>query len=230
MATKFSAERSDALEAPRRGLSPSRALLRSVLVPLVLLLVGGCELLSGVNDLRGVGIDASTSGGSGGNGGQLDASLHPLPLRDGSAGRTTLPDVFAVRPEGGNRALADAGNGGTGGAPRSGSGGAADVAADIADAAVHPDSTVDSGASHLVGDPLWYGTGADVYKGLDDPRWGGAAITSFANDPVGTAAGYRLLVNGSVLNISFEALAPPGGAPTGADLVYLGITTNSGGT
>ena len=49
----------------------------------------------------------------------------------------------------------------------------------------------------LYGAPQWYtSAGLSVRAELDDPRWGGAPITSFANDGVGTTAAYRALVYG----------------------------------
>lgn len=82
----------------------------------------------------------------------------------------------------------------------------------------------------LYGAPQWYASGGlSVRSELDDPRWGGAPITSFANDGVGTTAAYRALVYGDQLNVSFQALADNNGTGSG-DIIYLGISTNSGGT
>jgi hypothetical protein len=82
----------------------------------------------------------------------------------------------------------------------------------------------------LYGAPQWFTSGTlSVRKELDDPRWGGAPITSFANDGVGTTAAYRALVYGNELSVSFQALADNNGTSSG-DIIYLGISTNSGGT
>jgi len=54
----------------------------------------------------------------------------------------------------------------------------------------------------LSGAPQWFTSGVlSVRKELDDPRWGGAPLVSFANDPVGTTAAYRVLVHGNELNV-----------------------------
>ncbi len=82
----------------------------------------------------------------------------------------------------------------------------------------------------LDGAPQWFTSGSlSVRKELDDPRWGGAPITSFANDLVGTTAAYRALVYGDQLNVSFQALVDNNGTSSG-DTIYLGITSNAGGT
>ena len=82
----------------------------------------------------------------------------------------------------------------------------------------------------LYGAPQWFTSGSlSVRKELDDPRWGGAPITSFASDGVGTTAAYRALVYGNELNVSFQALADANGVSSG-DVIYLGISTNAGGT
>lgn len=84
----------------------------------------------------------------------------------------------------------------------------------------------------IYGPPLWYGPGATgVVKrtDLDDPRWGGAPLTSFASDGVGSTIAYRALVSGDELSVSFQALADNTG-PGDGDVIYLGLTTNAGGT
>jgi hypothetical protein len=82
----------------------------------------------------------------------------------------------------------------------------------------------------LYGAPQWFTSGSlSVRKELDDPRWGGAPITAFANDSVGSTASYRALVYGNELSVSFQALADNNGTSSG-DIIYLGISTNAGGT
>jgi hypothetical protein len=84
----------------------------------------------------------------------------------------------------------------------------------------------------IYGPPLWYGTGAPgvvVRSDLDDPRWGGAPLTSMANDGVGSTIAYRALVHGDELSVSFQVLADDTG-PGDGDIIYLGLTSNSGGT
>lgn len=82
----------------------------------------------------------------------------------------------------------------------------------------------------LSGLPFWYDSaGVTKRLELDDPRWGGAPLRSFANDPGGTSASFRALRQGNILAVSLQALSDSNGA-SDFDAVYFGISTSTSGS
>ncbi len=80
----------------------------------------------------------------------------------------------------------------------------------------------------LSGPPVWFATaGAFVRTELDDPRWAGAPLRTFPQDPTGTQAAYRVLQDDSELTISLQALLDT--APSPGDFVSVGVTTDGTG-